>query len=204
MFEDLTKNVRFRQWLESVARGEDETYPDASSFSSDALAFLDRWDQARKEQRLLEQRHGDLLAGLASITGGHADDDEDKLLVQVRHCLKQAADRERHIETAAGRSLAQTRKELETTKAELDQARIDLEQTRAALNQAHAELKETGSALDKERRKLEPVLRYAYNLRRLLQAIQARGQLTPRIQTHIDKLLAAGGVSAHDETRKAS
>ena len=72
------------------------------------------------------------------------------------------------------------------------------------LETTHAELAETRSELEGERRKLDPVLRYAYNLRRLVQKIYAKGELTPSTRKNIEKLLEAGGASVNASAQRTA
>jgi len=173
--------------MESLANGGSGGYPEPSALAVDSTAFLKKFDDTRRELRLLEQQHRDLVDGLSGFLGNNSGkspgDDPEALIAALRKHVKQSEAESRRSDTEARDSLDAARRELERTRAELDQTR---------------------TALEKERKKLEPVLRYAYNLRRLVQAIHSTGVVTPAIMANIEKLLIAGGLEIDSGKRKAS
>ena len=173
--------------MESLADGRSSDYPEPSALAADSTAFLKKFDDTRRELRLLEQQHRDLVDGLSEFLGDNTENrlsnDPEVLIAALRKQVKQSEAESRRYDTEARDSLDAARRELETTREELDQARATLE---------------------KERKKLEPVLRYAYNLRRLVQAIHSTGVVTPAIMASIEKLLIAGGLAVDSGKRKAS
>lgn len=187
MLEDFSRIVRFRRWMESLADGGSSEYSEPSALAIDSAAFLKKFDDTRRELRLLEQQHRDLADGLSDFLGDNfgnrPGDDPEALIAALRKQFKQSEAESRRYDTEARDSLDAARRELESTREELDQAR---------------------SVLEKERKKLEPVLRYAYNLRRLVQAIHSTGVVTPAIMASIEKLLVAGGLAVDSGKRKAS
>ena len=181
MFEDFSRNRRFAEWLEAVAEGERSAYPEPESFADDARSFHTRFDRLRSDQRLLEKSYRELAASLGELAGLSPKARPEQALDAVRAKLGAA-------EESSARQAAEHESQLETVREGLEAARAELESTRVALA-------ETRSELQREQRKLEPVLRYAYNLRRLVQKIHAKGELTPSIRRYIEELLEAGGAS---------
>lgn len=181
MFEDYSKNSRFLKWLESAAAGISQAYPVRETLAEDAAAFLARWDRTRKENRVLEERYRALAVGVATLTESSPklppEALSDALTGKFQALAETTQEQARDLET-----------ELEATRTELQQAQAELEQTRN-------EITTIKSKLESEQRKLDPVLRYAYNLRRLVQRIHAIGKLTPEIRGYIEQMLEAGGVS---------
>lgn len=181
MFEDYSKNSRFLKWLETVAAGNSQAYPQRETLAEDAAAFLARWDRARKENRVLEERYRKLAVGVATLTESSPklppEALSDALTGKFQALTETTQEQARNLETV-----------LEAKRTELQQAQAELEQTRN-------EITTIKSKLESEQRKLDPVLRYAYNLRRLVQRIHAIGKLTPEIRGYIEQMLEAGGVS---------
>lgn len=181
MFEDYSRNSRFLKWLETVAGGGSQAYPQHETLIEDAAAFLARWDRTRKENRGLEEHYRELATGVAALVESSPKSSPGELLesLATRFDANAAAEAEK---------TAKLEVELAASRTELARAQTELEHTREQITATQANL-------ERERRRLEPVLRYAYNLRRLLQKIHAFGRLTPEIQGHIEQLLEAGGVS---------
>lgn len=189
MFEDYSRNRRFIGWLETVATDTRSSYPDPETFAEDTRAFLAKFDRIRSDQRQLDKCYRELLSSVGEL----AEVKPQTQPTQVMEALK--AKFAAVEETGSSRNA-----ELES---ELDAMRENLEATRAELETAQARLAETQSELQREKRKLDPVLRYAYNLRRLVQKIYAKGEVTPSIRRYIEELLAAGGASVDVGTQPA-
>lgn len=183
MFEDYSRNRRFVGWLESVAEGARAGYPEPASFADDASSFLARFDRMRSDQRTLDKCYRELLTGIGEVAEVSPQAPPAEVLDALERKLGAA-------EEAGSRQIAEHESALGTLREELDAARAELERTQAKLAEARSELQ-------REQRKLDPVLRYAYNLRRLVQKIHARGELTPSISRYIEELLEAGGASVN-------
>ncbi|MGB0514919.1 MAG: hypothetical protein ACPGJE_08780 [Wenzhouxiangellaceae bacterium] len=173
--------------MESLAGGDSSQYSEPSALAADSAAFLRKFDDTRRELRLLEQRNRKLVDGLSEFLGDQSGErpgeDPEALLSALRAHYKRSAAENRRLDAEARDALESTRRELESAREELDRTRATLE---------------------KERKKLDPVLRYAYNLRRLVQAIHSTGVVTPGIMASIEKLLIAGGLAVEPGKRKAS
>lgn len=188
MFEDFSRNRRFTGWLEAVARGQRSDYPEPETFAEDARAHLERLDRTRSEQRTLDKHYRELLTGLGELVETASNARPEQVLAALGERMEAArSDGNERVE--------QAERELETAREQLASAHAALEDTRAELARAQAELQ-------REQRKLDPVLRYAYNLRRLVQKIHATGEVTPAIRRYIEELLAAGGVSVNGNTAR--
>lgn len=181
MFEDYSRNRRFVSWLEKVALDTRSDYPEPESFANDAKSLLARLDRMRSDQRRLDECYRELLTGLGELAEVSPQTPPTRMLDALNAKLGAA-------EETNSRQTAEHESELETIRENLEAARAELESTKA-------ELAGTRSELQRERRKLDPVLRYAYNLRRLVQKIYAKGDLTPSLLSHIEELLEAGGAS---------
>lgn len=190
MFEDFSRHSRFMKWLESAARGDIQPYPERDSLAEDAAAFLARWDRARKDHRGIEERYRELLGALAGLTESTPNSAPEALLESLALKLESKA-------AAAPDPTPGLEQPLDDTREELRQARTELETKREEVTTLRADLA-------RERRRMESVTRYAYNLRRLVQKIHATGKLTPEIRGYIQRLLEAGGVSVNDKERQAA
>jgi len=190
MFEDYSRNRRFIGWLETVAKDKRSSYPDPETFADDTRAFLAKFDRMRSDQRKLDKCYRELLSGLGEFAEVTPQTQPPQVLeaLQAKFTAAEDAGSSRNAELAS----------------ELDTMRDNLEATRAELETAQAQLAETRAELQGEKRKLDPVLRYAYNLRRLVQKIYAKGELTPSIFRYIEELLAAGGASVDVGTQHAA
>jgi len=183
MFEDYSRNRRFVSWLESVAKGARPGYPEPEAFTDDASSFLARFDRMRSDQRTLDKCYRELLTGIGELAEVSPQAPPAEVLDALNRKFRAA-------EEAGARQIAEHETALETFREERDAARAELEATQAKLAEARSELQ-------RQQRKLDPVLRYAYNLRRLVQRIHARGELTPSIRRYIEELLEAGGASVN-------
>ena len=190
MFEDFSRNSRFMQWLESVAKGDSQAYPQREALREDAASFLARWDRARREYRGLGECYRELVTGVANLTELPPHSSSEALLESLASKLKSNA------ETEPDRT-SELQEKLDDTRAELQQTQSELERTRKEITTLQHEL-------ERERRRLEPVLRYAYNLRRLVQKVHATGKVTPGLLGHIEKLLKAGGVPTQSHDKQAA
>jgi len=190
MFEDFSRNRRFSGWLETVANGQRSDYPEPESFADDARAFFQRFDRIRGEQRTLDAHYRELLVGLGELAEIPTDAHPRLILESLGQTLQAAREEGEQRADELEAELASTSEQLEATRTELDQARAELADARAELQ--------------REKRKLEPVLRYAYNLRRLVQKIHATGQVTPSIRRYIEQLLEAGGVNITPNAQPAA
>jgi len=190
MFEDYSRNRRFVAWLETVAEDTRSGYPEPESFADDAKAFLARLDRMRSDQRKLDKCYRELLAGVGELAEVTPQTDPAQALAALNAKFDAA-------EETRCRQTAEYESELQTITESLGSARSELEA-------AKAELAETRSELQREQRKLDPVLRYAYNLRRLVQRIYTKGELTVSIRNHIEELLEAGGASVNVGAKHAA
>ncbi len=181
MFEDFSRNSRFLEWLETVAGDGSQAYPHRETLTEDAAAFLARWDRTRKEIRLLEERYRELATGVAALAESSPKAAPEKLLDSLSARLEASTEATKHATS-----------ELEKA---LDAARTERAQVQSELERSREQASAIQTELEREQRRLEPVLRYAYNLRRLMQRIHAIGKLTPEIRGYIEQLLEAGGVS---------
>jgi DNA repair exonuclease SbcCD ATPase subunit len=190
MFEDYSRNRRFVGWLEKVAEDTRSVYPEPASFADDAKSFLTRFDRMRSDQRTLEKCYRELLSGLGELAEVPPQAQPTQVLDALNAKLASA-------EETGSRQTLELESELQTTRESLEAARAELETTQA-------ELAETRAEIQREQRKLDPVLRYAYNLRRLVQKIYAKGELTPSIRNYIEELLEAGGASVNVGTQRTA
>ena len=181
MFEDYSRNSRFLKWLETVAGGASQAYPQRETLSDDAAAFLARWDRTRKENRGLEERYRELATGVAALAETSPNSPPEALLDALAARFESKGE-------AAADTTAKMDADLDASRAELARAQDELELAREQLTATQADL-------ERERRRLEPVLRYAFNLRRVVQKIHSIGRLTPQLRGYIEQLLEAGGVS---------
>ena len=186
----IIRNRRFVGWLEKVAEDMRSAYPEPESFADDAKAFLARFDRMRSDQRTLDMCYRELLSGLGELAEVPTQTQPTRVLDALD--AKLAAAEELH-----SRQAAEHQSEMETI-------RESLQSTRAELESAKAELAETRSELERQQRKLEPLLRGAYNLRQLVQRIYAQGGLTPSLRKNIEELLEAGGASVNVGAQRAA
>lgn len=190
MFEDFSRIRRLVAWLETVTQDARAAYPEPDSLADDAKSFLARFDRMRADQRDLDKRYRDLVADLRALSDESVPARPEQLLDALQ--AKISDERE-----AGARQIAEK-------ESELDGLKQGLESTRSELESAKADLADVRAELQREQRKLDPVLRYAYNLRRLVQKIYTKGELTPSINSYIEELLEAGGASVNGRVPHAA
>jgi len=198
MFEDFSRNSRFMQWLESVAKGDNQAYPERAALREDAASFLARWDRARREHRVLGERYRELVTGVATLAELPPQSSSAALLDSLSSKL------ESNTETEPNRASELQKQKQQEQQEQLDTARDELQQAQSELERTRKEITALQAERERERRRLESVTRYAYNLRRLMQKIHATGKLTPQIRGYIERLLEAGGVSVNGKGRPAA
>lgn len=201
MLEDLSKRARFRQWLQAVAAGDIHDYPEPSDLPKDARIMLESDDSVRRELRQMRADIGVLRNRLAELAEADAARDDEELIKQVADRLREArrasvAEQLGQV-TSANASVTEAQQALDAKRVELDAANDRVAQLEAELGQAKA-------ATERERNKLLPVVRYAYRLRRLVQAIFNADQLTDDHQAKIVDLLKAGGVPMDGDRQKVT
>lgn len=192
MLEQLSQRARFRQWLQDVASGNARDYPEPSDLPQDARIVLESDDTLRRELRQLREQGAEFrrqLAEAAELDPALAD---AELLAQLSDRLRNAPRFSRTVAEAGPADVQAADAVL------LDQ----LEQARAQIRALNAELDQTRSALQSEQKKLGPVVRYAYRLRRMVQSIHVQGELTAKHTRLIEDLLRAGGVPVASDRKE--
>lgn len=197
MLENLSKRARFRQWLQAVASGEVSDYPEPDDLPRDARIMLESEDSVRRELRQMRSDIGVLRNRLAELAEGDAARDDEELVRQLANRLREARRASVNEQLGQLTSSNELQQAVEDKQAELDEARDRIAQLQAELQQAQA-------ATEREQAKLLPVVRYAYRLRRLIQAIFNQDQLTDEHRAQIVDLLKAGGVPVDSDRKKVT
>lgn len=187
MLEHLSQRARFRQWLQEVAAGNVSEYPEPSDLPEDARTMLESEDSVRRELRQMRNDVGVLRKRLAELAEADAARDDEELVRQLADRLREA----RRSTLSAEVSQVQSTSEFQNT---LEAKQQDLDHANDRIAHLEAELEQARRTLNGEQKKLLPVVRYAYRLRRLLQRIHADGELNDDHLAAIVDLLKAGGV----------
>ena len=197
MLEHLSQRARFRQWLQEVAAGNVSEYPEPSDLPEDARTMLETEDSVRRELRQVRNDVGVLRKRLAELAEADAARDDEELVRQLADRLREA----RRSTLSAEISQTQSNTELKNA---LDDAQRDLDHARDRVAHLEAELDQARRTLEAEQKKLLPVVRYAYWLRRLVQRIYADGELTDEHRAFIVDLLKAGGVPVDGDRQQVT
>jgi len=192
MLEHLSQRARFRQWLQEVAAGNVSEYPEPSDLPEDARTMLETEDSVRRELRQMRNDVGVLRKRLAELAEADAARDDEELVRQLADRLREA----RRSTLSAEVSQVQSSSEFQNA---LDAKQRDLDHANDRIAHLEAELEQARRTLNGEQKKLLPVVRYAYRLRRLLQGIYADGELNDDHRAAIIDLLKAGGVPVHGD-----
>lgn len=168
MLEQLSQRARFRQWLQDVASGKASDYPEPFDLPQDARIVLESDDTLRRELRQLRDQGAAFQRQLAEAAGLDPNLADAELVEQLKTRLRNAP--------RFTRSLAQA----EPSDLQADGAAIvaQLEAAQTRIQALQAELDKVRHALEAEQKKLGPVVRYAYRLRRMVQSIYVQGELT--------------------------
>ncbi|NKI36140.1 hypothetical protein HFP89_13295 [Wenzhouxiangella sp. XN79A] len=197
MLEHLSQRARFRQWLQEVAAGNVSEYPEPSDLPEDARTMLESDDSVRRELRQMRNDVGVLRKRLAELAEADAARDDEELVRQLADRLREARRSTLSAEVSQVQSTGELQNALDAKQQELDHARDRIAHLEAELDQARR-------ALDAEQKKLLPVVRYAYRLRRLVQSIYADGELGDEHRAYIVDLLKAGGVPVDGDRREVT
>ena len=187
MLEHLSQRARFRQWLQEVAAGNVSEYPEPADLPEDARTMLETDDSVRRELRQMRNDVGVLRKRLAELAEADAARDDEELVRTLADRLREA----RRSTLSAEVNQAQSTTELQNA---LDQKQQALDHARDRIAHLEAELAQARTTHQAEQKKLLPVVRYAYRLRRLLQRIYTDGEMTDEHRGAIVDLLKAGGV----------
>lgn len=197
MLEHLSQRARFRQWLQEVAAGNVSDYPEPSDLPEDARTMLETEDSVRRELRQMRNDVGVLRKRLAELAEADAARDDEELVRQLADRLREA----RRSTLSAEVSQVQSTSELQDA---LDAKQQDLDHANDRIAHLEAELEQARRTVDSEQKKLLPVVRYAYRLRRLLQRIYADGELNDHHRAAIVDLLKAGGVPVDGDRQEVT
>lgn len=197
MLEHLSQRARFRQWLQEVAAGNVSDYPEPSDLPEDARTMLESDDSVRRELRQMRNDVGVLRKRLAELAEADAARDDEELVSQLANRLREA----RRTTMNAEIHQVQSTSELQSA---LDEAQQGLDQAKDRISHLEAELSQARRTLDAEQKKLLPVVRYAYRMRRLLQRIFAEGDVADDHRSSIVDLLKAGGVPVDRDRREVT
>ncbi|MFU8877078.1 MAG: hypothetical protein ACNA7E_02975, partial [Wenzhouxiangellaceae bacterium] len=161
------------KWLQSLSAGTAVEYPEPGLLADDARALLERWDENRRKLRETELKYRQITQqiGRAFETGEVEDPEELCLLMNDK--LKALERMARGSETEMS---------------------LEMVNLRDRLTEMEDKNKKAQEALAAQKSKMDPVLRYAYNLRRLIEAVHCAGRVSPEILQQIEDLLIAGGV----------
>lgn len=181
MLEHIAQRARFRQWLQDVASGKMREYPEPSNLALDARIVLETDDSLRREIRQLREHSSSMRSQLSAAANIDPSLPDAEWLEQLSAKLRNPP------------KFSREPTEIKPSPAEA-QLREELDRARTRIAELDAELAAARAALEAEQRKLGPVIRYAYRLRRLVQSIYIQGELTGKHRSLIEELLRAGGV----------
>jgi hypothetical protein len=191
MLEQLSQRARFRQWLQDVASGKARDYPEPSDLPRDARIVLESDDTLRRELRQMRDQGAAFRRQLAEAAGLDPALPDSELFEQLGARLRSAP---RFTRAVPEVDSSKTQSADAALAAQLDDARTRIRTLEAELDQARRNL-------EAEQKKMGPVVRYAYRLRRMVQSIYVQGELTGKHKRLIEELLRAGGVPV-DRDRK--
>lgn len=194
MLEQLSQRARFRQWLQDVASGKTRDYPEPSDLPRDARIVLESDDTLRRELRQMRDQGAAFRRQLAEAAGLDPTLPEAELVEQLGSRLRNPP---RFARAAA---------DAEQQNARAADALIvgQLEDARARIRTLEAELEQSRRSLEAEQKKMGPVVRYAYRLRRMVQSIYVQGELTGKHKRLIEDLLRAGGVPVDSDRKEVT
>ncbi len=191
MLEQFSQRARFRQWLQDVASGKARDYPEPSDLPQDARIVLETDDTLRRELRQMRDQGAAVRRQLAEAAGLDAALPEPELIAQLMNRLRNAP------------RFARSVPEVEPPDRKALSAR-QLAEAVERINALESDLEQARRALEAEQKKLSPVVRYAYRLRRMVQSIYVQGELTGKHRRLIEDLLRAGGVPVESDRRQVT
>lgn len=183
MLDQLSRTARMLKWLQSLSAGTALEYPEPGLLADDARALLDRWDESRRKLRETEQKYRQIRQQISKAFETGELEDPEEMCRFMNDKLKALERMARGSETEMSLEVVTLRNRL----AEMEDKN-----------------KKAQEALAAQKSKMDPVLRYAYNLRRLVEAIHSTGRVSPEILQQIEDLLIAGGVVVDTRSKQAS
>ncbi len=192
MLEQFSQRARFRQWLQDVAAGKRCDYPEPSDLPRDARIVLETDDTLRRELRQMRDQAAAFRGHLAKAAGLDPALAESELVEQLTARLRNAP------------RFARSVPDIAPVDSQEQQLGRQLEEARDRIRALQSDLAQARKALEVEQKKLAPVVRYAYRLRRMVQSIYVQGELTGKHKRLIEDLLRASGVPVDGDRREVT